>query len=234
MTPEPVPAWVPARILGVGVATLDLINEVEHYPAEDTEVRALAQRQARGGNAANSLEVLSQLGHHCHWAGTLADDAAAAFIRADLAGRGIDIRHGVSVQAGATPTSYIALSGATGSRTIVHYRDLPELSAADFAEVPLGDLDWIHIEGRNPAETAEMLARTCREAPQAWLSVELEKDRPGIEALFEGPHVLLVARAFVLARSGAQAGPAEALRKLADQSDARLLVLAWGAAGAWL
>lgn len=234
MTSEPGPAPVQARILGVGIATLDLINAVEGYPAEDTEVRALGQRRARGGNAANTLEVLQQLGHRCHWTGTLGGDAAADFIRADLTARGIDIPHGVSVPHGVTPTSYIALSRATGSRTIVHHRDLPELSAADFARVPLGDLDWIHFEGRNPAETALMLARARREAPQARLSLELEKDRPGIEALFEGPDCLLIARAFVLARSGIQANPAEALQALARRSGARLLVLAWGAEGAWL
>lgn len=234
MTFEPAPARVPARVLGVGIATLDLINEVERYPAEDMEARALTQRRCRGGNAANTLEVLSQLGHHCHWTGTLADDAAAAFIRDDLEERRIEIRRGVSAPGGVTPTSYIALSRATGSRTIVHHRDLPELSAADFAQVPLDDLDWIHFEGRNPAETALMLARARREAPQARLSLELEKERPGIEALFEGPDCLLIARAFVLARSGTQARPAEALQELARRSGAGLLVLAWGAEGAWL
>jgi ketohexokinase len=234
VTPEPAPAPIPGRILGVGIATLDLINEVERYPAEDAEVRALGQRRARGGNAANTLEVLSQLGHRCRWTGTLGDDAAADFIRADLTARGIDIRQGVSVPDGVTPTSYIALSRATGSRTIVHYRDLPELSAADFARVPLDELDWIHFEGRNPAETALMLTRARRDAPGAGLSVELEKDRPGIEALLDGPDLLLVSRAFVLARPGAQADPDEALKELARHSRAGVVVLAWGAQGAWL
>lgn len=230
MTPEP----LAARILGVGVATLDLINEVERYPQEDSEVRTLGQRRTRGGNAANTLDVLAQLGHRCYWAGTLGDDVAADFIRDDLARCGIDIGHAVSVSGGATPTSYIALSRATGSRTIVHHRDLPELSATDFARIPLGDLDWIHFEGRNPAETAVNVARARRAAPGARLSLELEKDRPGIETLFHGPDLLLVARAFVQARMGIRVGPAEALRELAACCDASILVLAWGAEGAWL
>ncbi len=230
MTPDP----APARILGVGVATLDLIYEVAGYPAEDTEVRALSQRRARGGNAANALEVLSQLGHRCAWTGALGTDAAADLIRADLAGHGIELRHPVTVPDGVTPTSYIALSRATGSRTIVHFRNLPELTAADFAGVPLGDLDWIHFEGRNPAETALMLARARRDAPRAGLSVELEKDRPGIDALLEDPDLLLVSRAFVLARAGAVADPVESLAELVGRTRAQLLVLAWGPEGAWL
>jgi ketohexokinase len=222
----------------VGIATLDLINEVKRYPEEDSEVRALAQRRVRGGNAANTLEVLAQLGQRCHWAGTLGDDAAADFIRADLSGRGIDASHGVPVPRGVTPTSFIALSRATGSRTIVHYRDLRELSAADFARIPVAGLDWIHFEGRNAPETAAMIARSRRDAPRAGISLELEKDRPGIEALFEGPDqprpdLLLIARAFVLARSGAGADPVQALAGLSRRTGARILVLGWGAEGAW-
>jgi ketohexokinase len=234
VTPDPPLAALPTRILGVGIATLDLINEVERYPPEDAEVRALTQRRSCGGNAANTLAVLSQLGHRCGWVGILADDAAAVFIHADLTGLGIELRHPVTIPEGITPTSYVALSRATGSRTIVHYRDLPELTAADFAEVPLGDLDWIHFEGRNPIETKDMLARARREAPLAFLSVELEKDRPGIDALLDGPDLLLISRTFVLARAGVGAHPAAALAELAGHTRARLLVLGWGADGAWL
>ena len=222
-----------ARILGVGIATLDLINEVASYPEEDSEVRALAQRRSRGGNAANTLEVLAQFGHRCTWTGTLGDDEAAGFIRADLMGHGIELRHSATAPGGKTPTSYITLSGITGSRTIVHYRNLPELTAAQFAHVPIDDLDWIHFEGRNPAETAAMLHRARRDGPQASLSMELEKDRPGIESLLELPDVLLVARAFVLARGGEGSDPVQALADLAGRTPARLLVLAWGAKGAW-
>lgn len=225
----------PTRVLGVGVATLDLINEVAAYPSEDFEVRALAQRRVRGGNAANSLAVLAQLGHRCTWVGTLARDPAAGFIRKDLAGRGIDTRHAVAVPGAATPTSYIAHSLATGSRTIVHHRDLPELSADAFGQVPLGGVDWIHFEGRSPAETARMLALARRDAPGVRISLELEKPRPGIESLLDGPDLLLIARVFALADGGPRAAedPTAYLSGLAERTGAELLVLGWGAEGAW-
>src|SRR3569623_1138627 len=75
-----------ARILGIGIATLDIINHVEGYPAEDSEVRALAQRISRGGNCTNTLVVLSQLGHRCGWGGVLAEESDAARITVDLDG----------------------------------------------------------------------------------------------------------------------------------------------------
>ena len=29
-----------ARVLGIGIATLDIVNLVDHYPVEDEEMRA--------------------------------------------------------------------------------------------------------------------------------------------------------------------------------------------------
>ncbi len=223
-------------VLGVGVATLDLINEVDAYPPEDSEVRALVQRRVRGGNAANTMAVLAQLGYPCAWVGTLGSDLSADLVRADLTARGIDTRHAVPMPGSVTPTSYIALSQATGSRTIVHYRDLPELDSDAFGRVPLDNLGWIHFEGRNPVETARMIARTRRVAPGVRISVELEKQRPAIEALLAAaPDLLLIARVFALADGGpaAAADPAGYLAGLRLRTAATLLVLGWGAEGAW-
>lgn len=223
------------RILGVGIAALDIINQVERYPAEDDEVRAISQRILRGGNSANTLAVLSELGHACQWIGTLTDDSGATLIRQDLTARGIDLEHAKVIPGGATPTSYINLSRATGSRTIVHHRDLPELTAADFSLTNLHDIDWVHFEGRNPNETTQMIAQVAAERPELPISVEIEKPRPGIEALLQLPattrSVIIVARAFA-EQQGAQ-DPETFLRQFANQSSASLLLLPWGAAGAY-
>lgn len=234
MDPQPETCPRP-RVLGVGAATLDIVNRVAAYPPEDAEVRALDQRRTRGGNAANTLAVLADLGQRCAWVGTLGDDPAGDFVRADLAGRGIDTAGAVRVPGGTTPTSYIALSQATGSRTIVHLRDLPELDADAFARVPLGEVGWVHFEGRNPHETARMIARVRRDAPGARISVELEKPRPGIAALLAGPDLLLVSRVFALADGAlaADGDPGTYLAGLARRTGAALLILGWGAEGAW-
>ncbi|EGV19301.1 PfkB family carbohydrate kinase [Thiocapsa marina] len=227
---ESVRAHPAGSVLGVGIAVLDLVNEVEVYPAEDDEVRALALRRVRGGNVTNSLAVLSQLGHPCRWVGTLGDDAAADLILDDLAGHGIEARDAVRVPGGTTPTSSILLSRAGGSRTIVHFRDLPELSAEDFGRVSLAGLARVHFEGRNPQETARMIRRVREEAPEVPISVELEKHRPGIEALLHGPQVLLASRAY--AHAVGFEDPDAFLEDLLMHSDARLCVVARGAEGA--
>lgn len=231
MTAERLPA---ERVLGVGIAALDIVNQVADYPAEDAEVRALGQRVVRGGNCANTLDVLVQLGRGCTWVGVLADDRGADTIAADLHRRGIHHDHARRCPGGATPTSYITLSRATASRTIVHHRDLPELTAADFDRVPLDGCAWVHFEGRHPPETARMIERVRRERPALPISVEIEKPRPGIEALLTGADVLIYSRAYaqsVLAEGADD--PVACLRRLADDGAARLTLLPWGAGGAY-
>src|SRR3569623_2626555 len=111
-----------ARILGIGIATLDIINHVEGYPAEDSEVRALAQRISRGGNCTNTLVVLSQLGHRCGWGGVLAEESDAARITADLASYHLDLAPVRRLARGTLPTSYIIVTHRNGSRPLVHSR----------------------------------------------------------------------------------------------------------------
>ncbi|ABM61697.1 PfkB family carbohydrate kinase [Halorhodospira halophila] len=216
-------------ILAVGVATLDIINTTEQYPAEDDEVRAIAQRVARGGNAANTLDVLAQLGHHGRWLGVLADDPDAGRIAAALAERGIDHGHAPVHPGGRSPVSYITVSRATGSRTIVHHRDLPELTAADFAAVPLGGVDWLHFEGRNVSNTRAMIRDARHRAPGVPISVEIEKPRAEIHTLAEVADVVIYARAFALAT-----GAADPRAFLAAAPGSSLTFCAWGADGGWL
>lgn len=220
------------RILGIGVAALDVIQRVASYPPEDTEVRALDQRLARGGNAATTLVVLSQLGHACAWAGVLAHDPSSRIILDDLQHWGVDTGLCRRVPGGATPTSYITVSEASGSRTIVHYRELPEFDAQDFADLDLGGLDWVHFEGRpNVDEMGTMLARLRHECPELRCSLEVEKPRTGIEGLIDSPNLLLFSRGY--AESRGHSDPARFLESVRPITRADWIVCAWGSDGAY-
>lgn len=217
------------NILGIGIATLDVINLVDEYPMEDAEVRASQQRLSRGGNATNTLVVLSQLGSHCSWGGVLARDQGGEFIHKDLQCHRIEM-NSVVYKEGHTPTSYITLNGSNGSRTIVHYRDLPEFSMDDFSSIDLQPFEWIHFEGREISALESML----RQAAQAGVrcSLEVEKSREGIEALFPFANLLLFSRDYALHKGYQQAEPfLFAMRKIAGPG--KPLVCAWGEKGAW-
>lgn len=228
-----------AHILAVGVATLDIIHEVANFPAEDSEIRALSQRIQRGGNATNTLVVLSQLGHHCGWGGVLVDTADAAVVLQELGRYGIDYRYCSRSTYGRLPTSCVTLSRGGGTRTIVHYRDLPEFSAADFLQIPLEDLEWLHFEGRNVEETCLMMQRVRDEAPQLPVSLEVEKPRDGIERLFPLADLLLFSPAFADAGSVSPQALLAQARELAPHADLICSLgehgaMALGRDGVWL
>lgn len=184
------------HVLCVGGATLDIVNRVVSYPTEDSEVRATEQSRRMGGNAANTAIVLAQLGARVRWAGSLAPDAQV--VDATFARFGVDAAPAMRCAAGAMPTSYVTLSAANGTRSIVHYRDLPEYPAAAFQALDLGVYDWVHFEGRAVDQLLRML-RHVRSTYGLPVSLEVEKPRAGIEALFEQVDLLLFSRDYATA-----------------------------------
>jgi len=183
-----------AHILGIGNVTLDLIHAVDAYPHENAEIRCSDRTIRRGGNAANLLVVLAQYGHACSFAGVLTGDSDGRLVSADLVSSGVDITPCRTCTSGSMPVSSVLLSMATGSRTIVHYRDLPEFSPADFAALDLQPFDWLHFEGRNIMALQDMLRRSREQFPAIPRSLEVEKPRDGIEELFGLADVLLFSR----------------------------------------
>ncbi|MGD9000765.1 MAG: PfkB family carbohydrate kinase [Granulosicoccaceae bacterium] len=219
-----------ARVLATGVATIDLVQVVDRYPREDEECRARDQYLWRGGNATNSLVVLSQFGHDCQWLGTLADDALSAVIRRDLDRYRIDYTACPVHPAAVTPTSHITLNQHNGSRTILHYRDLPELSLAQ-TDIELAQIDWLHVEGRNVEVTRRMLQRVRERYPALRISLEIEKPRDAIESLLPYVDHVLFSRAWARAKGYDSAG--DVLAAYAPSQASRIHVCAWGELGAW-
>ncbi len=221
-----------ARILGTGIATLDIINTVDAYPAEDSEVRALAQTVRVGGNTANTLSVLAQAGHDCRLAGVLAGDMNGRRIADELELRGVDLRHARRIANSVAPTSYILLNQRNGSRSIVHYRRLPEFSLSDFMDIEgIESCDWLHFEARNCDDLAVMLAYARSIVTDQPISLEVEKERDGLEALWEYPDIIIFSRAFVRGRGFND--PEAFLHEARAWAPQAMLVLPWAELGAW-
>ncbi|MBS3799978.1 MAG: carbohydrate kinase [Thioalkalivibrio sp.] len=219
-----------ARILSSGIVTLDHTLDVETFPTEDSEVRAIASTTQPGGNAANTASILAQLGHRAALAAVVAEGAAGTDLLARLEARALETAPCVR-KPGATPTSHILRSRATGSRTIVHHRDLPELAAGDLDGLPWGEYDWLHFEGRNPVALATILRRARTALVDQPVSLELEKPREGLEACLEYADVIMLSRDWAATLA---ATPDAALRILARRLPDRILTVTAGAEGAWL
>ncbi|KAK2698686.1 hypothetical protein QWA68_002635 [Fusarium oxysporum] len=190
------------HLIAVGACYLDTIltnvtsTAVPFFPSEDSKLRATSLNIRRGGNCPNSLQVLEQLlSEHdtlkLHLVSPLpaaASSATQRVISSFGAQSNIDFNHCVyREESTEAASSYIIRSEASGSRTLVNYNDLLEMTEDEFGNIarsfnPDQEI-WWHFEGRIP-DTIQSCIRLLRNVlPKATISVEIEK--PGREGLPE-------------------------------------------------
>ncbi|NPA73052.1 MAG: Rieske 2Fe-2S domain-containing protein [Gammaproteobacteria bacterium] len=220
-----------AKILGIGNAVLDTILSVPHHPKEDEEIRATQRMLSTGGNVNNTLYVLNQLGHETAICSTIAADGEAKQLLSGLKARNITTEHIQSFIKGRTPNSFITLNAENGHRTIVHYRDLPEVGFDHFAKIEIENYDWLHFEGRNLDALPGMLNIAKTFLTNQPISLEVEKPRAGIESLFGQVNVLIFSHHYASAK-GYQDGQA-LLKAIQEQAPNANLVCTWGNKGVW-
>jgi len=219
-----------SNILLIGISTLDIINQVDHYPKEDSEIRAVDQIIRCGGNATNSAIVLQQLGMTPFLLSKLADDTNASLVLAELTRRNIDTSLCPIQKHSVTPTSYITSNTQNGSRSIIHYRNLNELSADDFTGVELSNFDWLHFEARN-CQQLEIMLQHARRFNKP-ISIELEKNRDGIELIMPYADILLISRPFAISHGFDNAETC--LKHFSNLFKDKIITCTWGERGAWV
>ncbi|KAK1831560.1 Ketohexokinase [Podospora conica] len=244
---------------------LDTILTVPHFPQEDAKLRATAVQIRRGGNCPNTLEVLQQLLSKqqqrvkTHLISSLpaADAPATRQMLESFGGGGEDddgeggglsrpdfsrclYREGCREAA----SSYIIRSAATGSRTIVNFNDLPEMTSAEFTALA-GDLvenenlmdkdneSWWHFEGRIPETTLACIRHLRRVSPRSTISVEVEKpNRDGLDELAAEAHAVFYSRSWAESRGYTSAETCLRGEAAKAASKAALMFCTWGAHGA--
>ena len=250
------------HIICVGAVYIDTVLTVPHFPQEDTKLRAKKLMRRRGGNTANTLEVLAQLlendpapllqppqgvedpGTWLHLISVLPHHASPAccFIMDSLPhvdlGESSIFRHEHEDAA----ASYIIQSQETLSRTIVSVNELPEMTLDEF-KIRINTLShrssdkgipqfWIHFEGRVPDITLECVRFLRHEHPEHKISVECEK--PERSGMIE---VATFANAVFYSKLWVEThGFGEARTfleaQLGDTREEAILCCTWGAGGA--
>ncbi|KAF2163735.1 hypothetical protein M409DRAFT_68322 [Zasmidium cellare ATCC 36951] len=234
------------KLIMVGACYVDTILSVPQFPQEDHKLRARSLDRRRGGNVANSLEVLQQLqpaeGREYELLLLCVLPAKTSpgtkFVRNSLAEK-VSTQHCVYREDHTEPaSSYIIKADATGSRTIVNYNELPEMRVEEFQERVTsisrqgGGRMWFHFEGRE-VETSVACMRWLKERyPNVLLSAEVEKpNREGLELISAEADVVFFSKSWAETK-GYQAAE-ELLRSQAPAlPKASLLFCTWGADGA--
>ncbi|XDG01944.1 hypothetical protein ABKA04_001559 [Annulohypoxylon sp. FPYF3050] len=198
------------KLVCVGACYLDTILDVPYYPGEDSKLRATSLQVRRGGNCPNTLQVLQQLLRESDPSAKdvkpylisclPSADAPATATIVDSFGPGslVDFSRCIFRANHRDPaSSYITRSEATGSRTLVNYNDLPEMTIDEFvtAADEVGDEAWFHFEGRIPETTLQCIRYLRRSFPNTRVSVEVEKPgRGGLEELAAEADVVFYSR----------------------------------------
>ncbi|KAK0752354.1 Ribokinase-like protein [Schizothecium vesticola] len=262
------------HIILVGACYLDTILTVPHFPQEDAKLRATALQIRRGGNCPNALEVLQQLllppkpatataatkQVKTHLISSLpAADAPAtrqvleSFACGDEDEEDGSVRHRPDFSrclyrkgCREAASSFIIRSAATGTRTIVNFNDLPEMTSAEFSALANDLIDhedltgqdtesWWHFEGRIPETTLACIRHLRRVSPRSTISVEVEKpNRDGLDGLAAEADAVFYSRSWAeraatRKKSGAEVNTWDANR---PRPSSALMFCTWGAHGA--
>ena len=189
---------IKTNILLVGNCVLDVVWELEHFPQQDEEMRALGSSQLLGGNACNSAQILAKLGNDVELISSLAQDSTARWILDELSKFNVSTDFCVQHANCYTAHSSIWLNKQNGSRTIVHHRDIPELTLNELKQVPVENYRWIHVEGRNIDTLLEYLPELG--SLSCPISLEIEKGRTDIEQLLPFVDTVIVSSAYLTAK----------------------------------
>lgn len=131
-----------AKVLAVGVATLDTIVLVEKYPGADERVIAKQTIQGFGGPATTAAVTMARLGIDVSLACVIGDDEAGRKIFDNLKEEGVDTSNVVIDPKISTAIGTIVVAESTQSRAIM---------AQPHSQIPhkpanLNEYSWIHVD----------------------------------------------------------------------------------------
>jgi sulfofructose kinase len=135
-----------ARVVCIGIATLDAILAVERLPDSDERVEATDGRLAGGGIAATAAVTLARLGVPVAFLGRVGSDAPGHLIRDGLGDEGVDVR-GLRLDAARSPVSAVLVESRSGSRALAPFlaeRRAIELDADDLRACSAAA--WVHVD----------------------------------------------------------------------------------------
>ena len=242
------------HIIFVGLVCLDLIVQVEDYPEEDSDcvIASSAPYKARGGNAANSSVVASQLGVTssllCSLSSLHSDESNLSFALNDLKSYDVHVSKYCPRHFGCSlPVSHVVISRKNQSRTIIHHRALPELSCSDFEKMIMHipeRTSAFHFEGRAVEVTKRMIEVARRHVDKnRWntkICLEIEKPkRRGLLRALRHVDIVFLSQDFVREcdfGSDASEGIRNVSNYIREQFEEyvlpKILVCTWGRDGA--
>ncbi|RDZ63419.1 sugar kinase [Haloferax sp. Atlit-12N] len=227
-----------SRVICAGHVNWDVTLRVDALPEPDGEATVESRVGAGGGSAANVASGLVGLDVPAALLGSVGDDEHGHAAVAELASKGVDCRHVVSVDRGPTTVKYIVVDAA-GEVFVLGSPGVNEaFEATDLPTDPLAAADHLHLTSQSP-DTAATLARRAHEV-ETTVSFDPGRrvgDRGYADALREVDYVFLNDReaATALGEAAVERGRSADAEPVSDVAEAlarTTLVLKHGPRGA--
>ncbi|KUL33393.1 PfkB family carbohydrate kinase [Actinoplanes awajinensis] len=150
-------------VLFAGLCTLDVLQFVERYPADNEKVTALTQTVAAGGPATNAAATAAHLGGTATLLTAVGSHPLAAGIHADLAARGVHLIDLAAGDPGPPPVSSIVVSAGTGNRAVVSTNGATRtLTVPDLPALVRGQRA-VQVDGHYPELAVAVLTEARRQ-----------------------------------------------------------------------
>jgi sugar/nucleoside kinase (ribokinase family) len=217
-------------VAGLGLAAIDDLVRVAHFPPADAKVPILGRVRRCGGLNATALVAAACLGSRAAYAGIVGEDEPSRFVLDALRSKGVNVDH-VRVHAGAGPVlSFIVIDDAEQTRTIFY--DLSPIVGPDEGWLP-GELlrsTRVLLVDNFRLELTIRAARVARGAGAAVVADFEGSVAPRLDELLGLVDHLILSSWFAGLMTG-ELDPAAAARAL--RAPGRTVVVTCGAAGSW-
>jgi sulfofructose kinase len=216
-------------LVGQGLNSIDLVALVAEHPVGNTKQRVQRFAWLPGGQIATALAVCSKLGWKTRYVGSFGDDDMGRRSRESLVEAGVDVGASRTVAGATNQFAVVIVDGRSGDRTVLWDRH-PDLmmdpAAVPEAAVTSGRLLLVDCYETAAAVQAARYARG-QGIPTV---VDVEKVRPGIDALLRQIDAIIAAAAFPCELTGyGDAG--RALEAMAREYEAGLVCVTLGSEG---
>jgi len=182
--------------LGIGGATVDHLNVVDHFPEKDQKIVPLWSSLQGGGQSANAIACMARLGLKTAMIGTVGEGPIGQFAIDTLKEEGVDTSLIIPQKGRAPALSSIIIEDKVGSRTIVADRgQLSHMPITDAMFDAIKDCRVIHSDAHFPTENL----RLVQYAKSNGISVciDAEPHTPNSQEFVKYADILIVSRRFV-------------------------------------
>ena len=181
--------------VGFGLNTTDLLAVVDGHPQPGTKGPISQLATLPGGQAATAMTACSRLGWRARYVGRFGDDPHGRNGVESLRADGVDVEACEVIPAATNALSLILVDQGSGQRTVLWSRHPAlKMRAADVSATVVCSGRVLLVDCHD-TEASAAAARYARDAEIPTV-VDVERVRPGIEALLEQIDVIITAEEF--------------------------------------